>query len=149
MRHFATRESSAFRQGNQKVHTYAFVTFQSTSDISTMAIDTSQKYGRRLIPQILDSLAAAEPDRIVYSVAEFLEDGPKFREITARAFAQAVDKTAWWIQKCMKELPVPSEADDEHKDNSTEVATPKVEPLGYIGPRKPTNTVDMNSQAKT
>jgi hypothetical protein len=149
MRHLATRESSTFRQGNQKVHTYAFVTFQSTSDISTMAIDTSQKYGRRLIPQILDSLAAAEPDRIVYSVAEFLEDGPKFREITARAFAQAVDKTAWWIQKCMKELHVPSKADDEHKDNCTEVITPKVEPLGYIGPRKPIKIVNLDSQAKT
>jgi hypothetical protein len=114
-----------------------------------MAIDTSQKYGRRLIPQILDSLAAAEPDRIVYSVAEFLEDGPKFREINARAFAKAVDKTAWWIQKCMKELPVPSEADDEHKYNCTEVVTPKVQPLGYIGPRKPAKTVSLDSQANT
>jgi hypothetical protein len=110
-----------------------------------MAIGASQKYGRRLIPQILDSLAAAEPDRIVYSVAEFLEDGPKFREISARAFAQAVDKTAWWIQKCMKEPPVPSEADDEEKFNCTEVITPKIQPLGYIGPRKPTKTVSLGS----
>jgi hypothetical protein len=148
MRHIATRQCSAFCQGN-KVHTYAFFTFQSSSDVSTMAIDTSQKYGSRLIPQILDSLAAAEPDRIVYSVAEFLEDGHKFREITARAFAQAVDKTAWWIQKCMKELPVSSEVDDEHKYNCTEVITPKIQPLGYIGPRKPTKTVNLDSQADT
>jgi hypothetical protein len=148
MRHFATRESSCFCQENNNC-TYASITVQSTSDISTMAIDTSQEYGRRLIPQILDSLAAAEPDRIVYSVAEFLEDGPKFREISARTFAKAVDKTAWWIQKCMKELPVPSEADDEHKYNCTEVVTPKVQPLGYIGPRKPTKTVSLDSQANT
>jgi hypothetical protein len=114
-----------------------------------MPIDTSQKYGRRLIPQILDSLAAAEPDRIVYSVAESLEDGLKFREISARAFAQAVDKTAWWIQKGMKELSMPSEADGEHKYNCTEVITPKVLPLGYIGPRKPIKTTSLDSQAKT
>jgi hypothetical protein len=112
-----------------------------------MMVDISQNYGRRLIPQILDLLAAADPDRIIYSVARFPEDGPKFREISARAFAQAVNKTAWWLQKHMKELHVPSQTDDEHKPNETEVNKSKVQPLGYIGPRKSTMTVSWNTQA--
>lgn len=36
-----------------------------------MATDSSMEYGKRLIPPILDSLASAEPDRIIYSVATF------------------------------------------------------------------------------
>lgn len=62
-----------------------------------MAIDSSPEYGKRLIPQILDRLASIDPDRIVYSVATFSDDSPNFRDITARAFAKAVDKTAWWL----------------------------------------------------
>jgi hypothetical protein len=124
------------------------IAVHSIANIFTMVIDTSQKYGRRLIPQILDSLAAAEPGRIIYSVAEFLEDGPKFREISARDFAQAVDKTAWWLQKRMKELCVSPKPGDEHGDNRTEVITPNVQPLGYIGPRKFLETESLDAQAK-
>lgn len=69
-----------------------------------MAIDSSPNYGRRIIPQILDSLAATEPERIVYSIATFPESGPKFQEISARALAQAVNKTAWWIKEQLYSL---------------------------------------------
>ncbi|KAI1185029.1 transferase family protein [Nemania serpens] len=57
-----------------------------------------KQYGRRLIPQIMDSLAAADPSRTVYSLAMLSGNSFTYRHITARAFAQAVDKTAWWLQ---------------------------------------------------
>jgi hypothetical protein len=63
-----------------------------------MAVGTLPECGKRLIPQILDRLAAAEPDRIVYSIASFSDKGLEFRDISARALAKAVDKTAWWIK---------------------------------------------------
>ncbi|KKK24685.1 transferase family protein [Aspergillus rambellii] len=72
-------------------------------------------YGKRLIPQIMDSLAAAEPGRIVFSMTTLSGDSPEFRPISARAFTQAVDKTAWWLQNQVG------------KPNS-------IQPLGYIGP---------------
>ncbi|KAF7165602.1 hypothetical protein CNMCM6106_001683 [Aspergillus hiratsukae] len=75
----------------------------------------SVPYGRRLIPQIMDSLAAAEPERIVFSLTTFSGDSLEFRHISARAFTKAVDKTAWWLHN--------------------QVGKPdSIQPLGYIGP---------------
>ena len=76
------------------------------------------EYGRRLIPQILDDLSSSEPNRIVYCVASFSEAHHEFQHISARSFANAVDKTAWWLH------------DQLGKPTS-------VEAVGYIGPRKP------------
>jgi hypothetical protein len=82
-----------------------------------MALDTSVGYGRRLIPQILDDLASSEPDRFLYSVADFSQDSQTFRHVTARSLAKAVDKTAWWLH---------------HKvGNSASIRA-----VGYIGPRE-------------
>lgn len=82
-----------------------------------MAISASTEYGRRLVPQILDSLVATDPDRILYSIAKFSDDSHEFRHISARAFAKAVDKTAWWLISQV--------------GKSTSIQT-----VGYIGPRK-------------
>jgi hypothetical protein len=65
----------------------------------------------------MDSLASAEPDRTVFSVATFTGDSLEFRHISAHAFAKAVDKTAWWLHN--------------------QVGKPiSIQPVGYIGPRK-------------
>lgn len=76
---------------------------------------TSTAYGRRLIPQIMDSLAASEPNQTVFSVANISGSSVGFRDISARAFVKAVDKTAWWL----------------HNQVGRPVA---VRPVGYIGP---------------
>ncbi|CEF76455.1 hypothetical protein FGSG_08184 [Fusarium graminearum PH-1] len=57
------------------------------------------KIGNRLIPQILDDLAATEPDRIIYSWAKSSDLSQGFRHVSARAFTRAVDKTAWLLQR--------------------------------------------------
>ncbi|KAK5629393.1 hypothetical protein RRF57_005109 [Xylaria bambusicola] len=72
-------------------------------------------YGRRLIPQIMDSLASTDPSRTVYSLAMLSKKSLTYRHITARAFAQAVNKTAWWLQS------------QAGKPDS-------IQPVGYIGP---------------
>lgn len=77
----------------------------------------STDYGKRLIPQILDSLAATDPDRIIYSVAKSSDISQGLRHVSARTFARAVDKTAWWLEN---EL-----------GKSTTFQT-----VGYIGPRR-------------
>ena len=78
---------------------------------------TPANCGNRLIPQILDDLASAEPDRIIYSWARSSDLSQGFRHVSARAFMKAVDKTAWLLQR---ELGVTSE----------------IRAVGYIGPRK-------------
>ncbi|KAK0381129.1 hypothetical protein CLIM01_01486 [Colletotrichum limetticola] len=65
-----------------------------------------EQYGRRLIPQILDSLASVEPHRIIYSVANSSNISHGFQHISARAFAKAVDKTAWWLHSQVGEKRV-------------------------------------------
>lgn len=78
---------------------------------------TSTEYGKRLIPQILDSLASSEPDRVVYSLATSSDNSHKLQPISARNFAKAVDKTAWWLHR--------------QTGKPTFIQT-----VGYIGPRK-------------
>ncbi|KAM7195495.1 acetyl-CoA synthetase-like protein [Rhypophila sp. PSN 637] len=75
----------------------------------------SNEYGRRLIPHILDDLAANEPDRVVYSVAKSADVSQGLLDISAKAMAQAVDKAAWWL-----------------REQIGETSSPKM--VGYIGP---------------
>lgn len=75
-----------------------------------------EQYGRRLIPQILDTLAFVEPDRILYSVMNSSDISHGFKDISARAFANAVNKTAWWLYSQIGEDSV-------------------VQTAAYIGPR--------------
>ncbi len=56
-------------------------------------MNTSMKYGKRLISQTLDEMASAEPHRIIYSVAILSDISHEFRHISARTFANAVFTT--------------------------------------------------------
>jgi hypothetical protein len=98
-----------------------------------MSTDNPQHYGKRLIPQILESLALAEPNRIVYSLASFSNDTAHFQTISAREFAKAVDKTAWWLHNQIK-----SQKRDQNGTNGEDHGeiSKRILPVGYIGPRK-------------
>ncbi|KAG9241248.1 hypothetical protein BJ878DRAFT_241170 [Calycina marina] len=96
-----------------------------------MTIDNPQHYGKRLIPQILESLALAEPDRTIYSLASFTNDTAHFQTISARKFAKAVDKTAWWLHNQIK-----GQKRDQNGANGEghgEISK-RILPVGYIGP---------------
>lgn len=56
------------------------------------------QYGRRLVPTIVDDLARDEPNHILYCIPknDQLENG--CRDISARVFANAVNRTAQWIE---------------------------------------------------
>lgn len=77
----------------------------------------STDYGRRLLPQILDDLASAEPDRILYSISTSSDISQGFQQVSARTFAKAVDKTAWLLRGQIGESPT-------------------LQSVGYIGPRE-------------
>lgn len=84
--------------------------------ISDTSAPASSPYGKRLLPQIMDNLAAAEPDRTVFSLASLVHGFIELEHISARNFAQAVDKTAWWLR--------------------AQVGMPDaIQPVAYIGPR--------------
>lgn len=82
---------------------------------SVVTVTPTTHYGRRLIPQIIDSLAVAEPHLALFSIVTPSSNSLGFRDISARAFTQAVDKLAWWLYR--------------------QVGKPTtVQPVGYIGP---------------
>lgn len=72
--------------------------------------------GRRLIPRILDEISVSEPDRIVYSIAKSADISQGFTEVSARKFANAVNKTARWLQELLG-------------------ISDSFQTIGYIGPR--------------
>lgn len=96
------------------------IAFNEASDFAPIQPETiptvSTPYGRRLIPQIMDSLAAIDSDRSVFSLASLSNGILKLNSVSARQFTGAVDKTAWWLRD--------------------QVGTPdSVQPVAYIGPR--------------
>lgn len=76
-----------------------------------------ESYGRRLIPQIMDSLAARDPTRIVFSLTTMTDGSLGSLDVSAKTFTQAVDRLAWWIKS---QVGISS----------------SIKPVGYIGPRK-------------
>lgn len=76
-------------------------------------------YGRRLIPQIMDGLAARDPGRIVFSLMTVRNGSLGCRHVSAKVFTRAVDRLAWWIKS---QVGISSSN----------------KPVGYIGPRKHT-----------
>lgn len=86
---------------------------QSNQETKT---EVATEYGRRLLPQIMDDLAASKPETTVFSLAVLSDGLLKLNPISACQFTRAVDKTAWWLQD--------------------QVGTPEsVRPMAYIGPR--------------
>ncbi|TID19575.1 hypothetical protein E2P81_ATG06742 [Venturia nashicola] len=95
-----------------------------------MTVGEPQKYRKRLIPQILDSLALSEPDLIIYSLASFANNTAQFQTISARAFSKAVDKTAWWLHNQLEGRNAQNGSPDIDRDETNR----KIVPVGYIGP---------------
>ena len=79
-------------------------------------------YGRRLLPQIMDELAQAQPERIIFILTTRRMNVLEFRNVTAREFVNAVNRTAWWIEERVGRADA-------------------VQPIGYIGPRKSPNSL--------
>ena len=78
---------------------------------------TTTDIGKRLIPHLVDKMAIDEPDRVIYYISKSKDISQGFREITARNFADAVNKTAWWLH-------------NQHGRSKT------FETCAWIGPRK-------------
>lgn len=55
-------------------------------------------YGRRLVISIVDEMARDEPEQIVYSIAISQDISKGLHDISARQLANAVNRTAWWLE---------------------------------------------------
>lgn len=62
--------------------------------------------GHRLLPHVVDELAQTDPDRVLYefpSRNDRLND--PFVTITARQYANAINRTAWWLNSALGRRP--------------------------------------------
>ncbi|CAJ2508788.1 Uu.00g138140.m01.CDS01 [Anthostomella pinea] len=71
--------------------------------------------GQRLLPAVVDLAAREDPDRIVYTIPHLDEAGDSFEDVSASKFANAINRTAHWIES--------------HIGRSDNFDT-----IGYIGP---------------
>jgi hypothetical protein len=105
--------SAAEAPAKEQSETKPVVTASDTQTVTTV----SNEYGERLIPHILDDLAATDPNRVIFSVAKSSDISQGLQEISALNMAKAVNKTAWWLH-----------------NQVGKGSSPKT--VGYIGPRK-------------
>lgn len=61
--------------------------------------------GRRLLPQIVNDLAASDPNGTWLSVPSRSQSTDEFMDISYNQLANAVNRAAWWINTCAKTLP--------------------------------------------
>lgn len=60
---------------------------------------TQKPRGQRLLPSLVDEIAAADPDRVLYSITKTNDPADGFQDITAAAFARGVNRCAHYIAK--------------------------------------------------
>ena len=65
---------------------------------SFAAADDGPEYGRRLIPTLVDEIAASNPDHIYASIPRNQDFSGGFDDFTYRTLARAIDRAAFWIE---------------------------------------------------
>lgn len=73
--------------------------FLESSHRITMVPTPPGSLGQRLLPSVIDQVAKASPSRILYSVPKTKDIVDGFQDIDAQAFAQAVNRCAWHLEK--------------------------------------------------
>lgn len=64
-----------------------------------MASKTSVPYGRRLVPQVVDELAATVPDRVYASIPKTSNVQDGYQDVTMAEFAGCINFMARWLEE--------------------------------------------------
>lgn len=56
------------------------------------------RYGRRLIPILIDEAAQEKPNDVFAFIARGLDTEEGFQTVTYRQFANAINSCAWWLE---------------------------------------------------
>lgn len=59
----------------------------------------SPNYGKRLLPALVDEIAATDPERTFASIPKSSDIGDGFLDVSYCKFARAVNRCAWWLTK--------------------------------------------------
>lgn len=61
--------------------------------------------GHRLLPHVVDELAQTDPDRVLYEFPLTNNLSDSFVSITACQYANAINRTAWWLERVLGRRP--------------------------------------------
>lgn len=64
-----------------------------------MTRKSGEAYGRRLVPQVVDELAAAVPDRVYAAIPRTADVQDGYRDVTIAELANCVNFMARWLEK--------------------------------------------------
>lgn len=64
-----------------------------------MTTPSQGKVGERLLPSVVDHLAATEPDKILFSFTRTKNPADGFQDVSAKKFARAVDRCSWYVDE--------------------------------------------------
>ncbi|KAF2962888.1 hypothetical protein GQX73_g10685 [Xylaria multiplex] len=64
-----------------------------------LPLATPTDAGARILPAVVDEIADSDPSRILYSIAKTADPSDDFLDISANAFARAVNRCAWYLTK--------------------------------------------------
>ncbi|KAL5398579.1 hypothetical protein PMIN04_002250 [Paraphaeosphaeria minitans] len=67
--------------------------------VMDMDSPTNVQYGKRLMPVMVDEIAAETPDRVCFSIPRTIDLKAGFHDITFQTFANAINKTATFIER--------------------------------------------------
>jgi len=59
---------------------------------------SNDQYGQRILPKLVDELAAATPNRVLGMIARSSDISKGFIELSTTQLANAVNYTSWWIE---------------------------------------------------
>ncbi|TVY28697.1 Non-canonical non-ribosomal peptide synthetase [Lachnellula hyalina] len=59
---------------------------------------SNDQYGQRILPKLVDELAAATPNRVLGMIARSSDVSKGFIELSTTQLANAVNYTSWWIE---------------------------------------------------
>lgn len=57
--------------------------------------------GRRLLPTLIEDIAANEPNRTFFEIPNGMKISSGFRAVRARDFVRGFDRAAWWIKELL------------------------------------------------
>lgn len=67
--------------------------------VLTAMPETGLQYGRRLIPALVDEMAASTPDHVYASIPRYQDFTLGFDDVTSQDLARAVNRAAFWIEQ--------------------------------------------------
>lgn len=62
-------------------------------------------YGQRLLPAEIDKIARERPDRVLFYLPRNNKPSDGYEEISAARFANAVNRTCWWLKSELGQKP--------------------------------------------